>query len=406
MGSVQLVLMSGSAVGVLFIKALGGSDFQAMLPASLVLLLRVIQLPISMTIPPRCGKRFMVVSWHIAAALFAAAFLLPFLTGPGQVGVIAFLMLFSVALVASTSAMTFWFPMLHDLVPVSVRGRFFGKLRSIWNLTSLLVVLGAGVFLGKNPALWQFQIVLLLSILLFSIRTFIVRRIPTGRSLAGELDFAKWQHYVRSLWRERALVMFLLYYGVLGFFMGILGQPLVLYIRHLGFPASANIFIFCFNNLGMVASLFVAGMFVDRLGTKRIFFATHLVLCIVCFCVVAIGTMPSTTALYLLPLAMVVAGGMIAASGVAATAQMFHLVPDRGRAFFMSLSWIIIFAGRAISPLFVVGLLGLAGERWTVTLAGVQWDIFQTILAVTGICMLGAIVLLGRVQEVKHDCGA
>jgi len=402
-GAVQMVLAGGSAVGVLFIKELGGSDFQAMLPASLMLLLRVMQLPISMKVPPRRGKGFMIGCWNVATVFFALAFLLPFLTGGGQLGVILFLSLFSVAMVIGASGTTFWFPLLHDLVPVQMRGRFFGKLRSVWNFTSVLAVLGAGAFLGKNPAIWQFQVIFLLAVGLFVVRTLVIRQVPTGTSLAGELDFAGWQHHIKGLLKQRALVLFLVYYGVLGFFMGILGQPLVLYITHLGFPASDNVIIFCFGNFGMIASLFVAGVLVDRLGTKRIFLTTHLVLCAVCFFVVAVGTMSRTAAMYLLPIALVVAGGMIAASGVAATAQMFHLVPDRGRAFFMSLSWIIIVAGRALSPLCVGGLLGLAGDNWTITLAGMQWDIFQLILAITGAGMLTAIILLRSVQEVKHN---
>lgn len=401
-GSIYYVLASGSAVSVLFIKELGGSDFQAMLPASLLLLTRIIQLPASMKIAPGRGKRFMVNCWHVATGLLGLAFLLPFVLGKGQLSVISFLVLFSIASAISASGGVFWFPLLHDIVPVHTRGRFFGKMRSIWNVVSVAAVLAAGAFLGKNPDLWQFQIIFLITLVLFAGRSFIVRKMPTGNSLAGELEFDDWRHYIKGLLKQRALLIFLAYYGVLGFFMGFLGQPLVLYIRHRGFPADDNIFIYCFSNFGTIASLFVAGVLVDKLGTKRIFLATHLVLCVVCFFVVFVGTMSQAATMYLLPVALVFAGGMIAASGVACTAQMFHLVPDRGRAFFMSLSWIVIFIGRALSPLCIGGILGWCGEDWTITLFSAQWDIFQFILAVAGIMMLSAVSLLYFIQEVKQ----
>ncbi len=402
MGSLYSALICNSAMSVLFIKELGGSDFQAMLPASILLLARFVQLPISMIIPPSRGKRFMMGCWNFGTVLMASAFLLPFVMGRGDFTVMIFLALITLAALFNSSGGVFWFPMLHDIVPINVRGRFFGKLRSLWNSVAILAILAGGAFLGKNPDVWQFQVIFLSAIVLYVGRTLIVRKIQTGNSLAGDIEFDDWRHYIRGLLKQKALLVFLTYYGVLGFFMGVLSQPLVLYIKYRGFPASDNIFIYCFTNFGTIASLFIAGILVDRLGTKRIFLATHLVLCAVCFFVVMVGTMSKETALFLLPVALVFAGAMIAASGVACTAQLFHLIPDRGRAFFMSLSWIVIFTGQALSPLCVGGVLGWAGEDWTITLFSARWDIFQFILAVAGVMMLFAIILLCFIKEVKQ----
>lgn len=401
-GSVFFTLVCNSAIGVLFIKELGGSDFQAMLPASLFMLARFVQLPVSMKIPPGKGKSFMMNCCNIAVVFGVIAYLLPSILEKSSLSVTIFLVFFFVAISVNTAGMVFWFPMLHDIVPEHTRGRFFGKMRSIWQSFCVVFVLACGVFLGKNPELWQFQVVFLIAVAFLASRSWIIKRIPTGNSLAGEMDFDHWKHYIKNVLKQKVLLKFLIYYMILGFFMGVLGDPLVLYIKYRGFPASENIFIYCFKIFGTIASLFVAGILVDKFGRKRIFMASHLVLCAMCFFVVFIGTMPKEAAMFLLPVALVISGAVMAASGIALIAQLFFLIPDQGRAFFLSFSWIIIGISRAVSPLFVGKILDRAGDGWTISLFSIQWDIFQFIFGVTGVMMFLALSMICLVKDVKQ----
>ncbi len=61
-GAVQTQLLMSSAIGVLLIKHLGGSDLQAMLLAPVFMVSRILQIPISLRVPPSRGKRFMLRS--------------------------------------------------------------------------------------------------------------------------------------------------------------------------------------------------------------------------------------------------------------------------------------------------------------------------------------------------------
>ena len=124
-----------------------------------------------------------------------------------------------------------------------------------------------------------------------------------------------------------------------------------------------------------------------------------MVLCAALFSVVAIGMQETSTVAWLLSIVLVVSGGMIALSGVACTAQLFHLIPDRGRAFFMSLSWIVIVAGIAVSLPFVGWLLDITGEGWSTTVFSLKIDIFQLIAGITGIIMISAVGLLYFVHD-------
>ena len=184
--------------------------------------------------------------------------------------------------------------------------------------------------------------------------------------------------------------------------MGILGLPLVLYMDYRGFPIRDNIFIFCFKNFGIIVSLFVAGILVDKLGMKRIFLGTHLVICAVCFFLVYIGTVPNEVAMFLLPVALVISGATMASSGVALMAQLFYLIPDQGRAFFLSLSWIILGISGALAPLCVGKILDCVSKDWIITLFSVQLDIFQFIFAVTGVMLLLTVGLICLVKDAKQ----
>jgi MFS family permease len=402
-GAVLLVLLRGSAIGALFIKQLGGTDFQAMLPASMLLLSRVVQIPVSMHIAPGNGKRFMLRGWAFAAMVMILAFALPAFIDDGKGMVEIFLILLGIVVVIDAGASAFWFPMFHDLIPAHRRGRFLGRLRATWTFTSFLIVLASGFFLGKDPDIWQFQVIFGVAIILYCLRVYFVSKIPTGNSLSGERDFDNWRHYVRNLLRQKPLILFLTYYGILGFCMGFLNQPLVLYMKARGFPAKDNVIIYSFTTLGAIVANLFAGHLVDRFGTKRIFLVAHLILCLTCFAVVGIGMGPNAYAMFLLPAAMVISGGTIAASNVSCTAQLLHLIPDRGRAFYFSLATIITFAGVAISPLLAGMILDAVGDGWQHNAGFVTLDIFQVLLLCAGVLTLAAIIMLLLVQNVHPN---
>lgn len=401
MGGVMTQLLMFSAFGALFIKALGGSDLQAMLPGALIGLPRILQVPVSLLVRPDSAKRFMLSCWWANAAMVAAALVTVALLGhrhPHAASIV--LVLTGIGFTCLMIGSTFWFPLLHDIVPSDQRGRYFGKMRTSWNVSTLAAVLAAAAFLGKDPPVWKFEIVLVAALGLYVGRNLLFARLPEARSHAANTDYADWRRYVRNILSRREVLAFCGYFSLLAFCAGFLGIPLVLYMKQKGFPVGQNMLVFGCRRLGMIVSLLVAGALVDRIGTKRVFLLAHLLLCAVAFAVVGIGWLPPAAAKMLLPPALAAVGGVMGAAGVACSTQLFHLAPDRGRAFFMSLSMLIIVAGASVSPL----LAGLLSESlpagWTATLAGCRLDIFQLMLAAAGTALLVLIALLHFVQDV------
>ena len=404
-GPILPLLLMKTAFGVLLIKHLGGSDFQAMLIGSLLLLPRILQVPTSLLVPPAAGKRFMLRCWSMNGLAIAGVLGITFLPVDSRTKVVLILLLIAVGAVVHLTGSTFWFPLLHDVVPNNERGRFFGKMRAIWSSTTFAAVMIIGVFLGKSPPLWKFQVVLAVALVLYLLRNIFIARLPEGRTPAADTDYADWKRYVTQILSRREVVIFCGYYSLLACCAGFLGRPLVLYMMHMGFVVRENVIIFGFSLLGQVLSLLLAGALTDRVGTKRVFATAHIVLCAVCFSVVGIGWLPKDQAGYLMPIAMIISGGMLAMAGVACTTQLFYLAPDRGRAFFMSLAMILMTAGSALSPIFAGFVSQSVADTWGVSFVGGRLDIFQVMLSVAGLSMLALIALLFFVEDVRPKHG-
>ena len=80
----------------------------------------------------------------------------------------------------------------------------------------------------------------------------------------------------------------------------------------MGFKTGENVLVFGCSTLGRILCLLIAGVLTDRLGTKKVFFISHVGLCAVCFAVVGIGFLPAASAKALMPVAMMVSGAMLA----------------------------------------------------------------------------------------------
>jgi MFS family permease len=308
----------------------------------------------------------------------------------------------TLAILITQSGSTFWFPLLHDVVPKDQRGRFFGKLRAIWSTTLFLSVIGAGLFLGDSPDTWRFQVVLGIAAGGMLLRNALVARIPEARhALTQQDDFGDWRLHVKNLVSRRKVVAFIVYFCVLGFCIGFLGQPLVLYMKHLGFSPRANVITYGFTPVGMAAALLLGGHLVDRLGTRRVFLATHLILCGVSFALIRITMLPMPQLKAYLSVAFIVAGAVRAIAGLACTAQLFHFAPLQGRPLFLSLGNILIYVGPATSLLLAGYVLDAVSPQWSLQVWGISLDVYQIMLCGAGVAMLLVIGLLAFVEDVR-----
>ncbi len=397
------VLLTEKSVGPLFIKALGGTDFQAMLLSSFFGLFIVLQIPTSLRVTPTRGKRFMLRMFLLAGAAAGVAAILPsFLpTGAGPTWIV---LLFLCAFTASRAVgSTFWFPLLHDVVPSNARGRFFGNLRFVWNMSVYGCVVAAGVFLGADPPLWKYQVVLGVALAGHFLRNVIIARIPQPSQHAERSDgFSDWQGHLRTLVRRREVLVFCLYLSTLVFCAGFLQQPMVLYLEHLGFDTSENVVIYGFTTLGSALAFLGAGFLVDHLGTKRTFLLAHLSLCALALIVVTSHGLAPAARKPLLMAVFVITGGAVALTSVAATTQLFHLAPLRGRAFFFGVTTMVAVTGRSLAYLTAGGVLALVPRGWSMPIGGSLYNVYEVVFALAGLGLLGGTLLLYFIHDVRR----
>lgn len=393
------LFLSASALCPLFIKKLGGSDLQAMLPASMAGLMILIQIPISVLVAPALGKRFLSGCWVLASLPVVVIIVASLWFGAQALTVWIVLACIFVALLLLYGGSTFWYPLLDDVVPPRQLGRFFGTLRALWSLAYFAISVLAGIYVGRDPALWQFLVVLGAIAALQLLRKPCVARIPAR--LTHAIAAADWRKDIRAMIGRKDILMFCGYMMLLMFLAGFLAQPLVLYMKHLDFSTRDNTFIYAASVLGSVFALVLAGILVDRIGIRRVFLGVHLVLGALAFLIVVVGELPTGYAKPMLTVLQIIAGAAMAVAVLANTAQIFHLAPANAKTVYMSIMVSVSTIGKAFSP-FLAGVI--LDSRWrqaSVAIGLWTLDIFQLIFLGVGVGLILAMAILPFIQNTR-----
>ncbi len=401
-GLILFLLFMRSAFGALFIKHLGGSDRAVMFILALPGFLPFIQIPLSLLIPPAYGKRFLLGGWACYGILMGLIALVPSLASDTNMALRITLWILPLAIIVNLAAATFWFPLLHGIIPADHRGRFFGKLRATWGTLLFLAIVGSGLFLGKEPSTWRFQIIIFIGVLLVFVRHHFLGPIPwQGNARTVQDDYRDWREYLKVIFKSPDLRKFYLYFILLGFCAGFLGHPLVLYMRDLGFAPRDNIIIFGFTTLGTVLAVYLGGQAVDRLGTGRILAFAHAVIAAMLIFIAGITWLPSIYSRPLFAFTFAMSGAAIAVANLACTTHLFYFAPNCGRVFFLSIINVLTFLGPSMATLITGIVLSQLGSTRIVQLFGTGINLYQIMLIAAGFVALITSLLLKGISNIQ-----
>jgi len=224
------------------------------------------------------GKRKVLLLWHSVSLIFV--FLLLFL--PWLAGVWSkqncLIFLFVVIFLRSCSegmGATGWFPILHDIVPARVTGRFFGNLRTAWQSAGLLGLLVIAFFLGNEPEWWQFEILFLGAGVAWIGRSLSFIRLHEKPPLKTRENKSSVRKIMVEFYRERSLrplIGYLLTYGMACTF----AEPFkIKLLKDLGYSEAFIIQAYCMINAGAILSLWFWGRLADKYGNRSIFSVSH-----------------------------------------------------------------------------------------------------------------------------------
>ena len=168
---------------------------------------------------------------------------------------------------------TVWFPMLRSYVEPTRIGRFFGVLRSGWHLALIFYYLAAQYWLARHPG--EYGPLFLVAWVCGLVRVFMIWRLPERSERTGERIRIR---EALALVRTNPLLRRYLVGVTWGAAMRMSVVPFVMVMmrREVGFSSGHVLFTTVASFAGGLASLYLWGRVVDRIGPAPVFRLTAL----------------------------------------------------------------------------------------------------------------------------------
>lgn len=221
------------------------------------------------------SRRAVIVVWAtVQAALWLPVALLPFLPLPASLTVIILISLATLSHVATGFIHPVWSSLMGDLVPLAVRGRFFGQRNRLTGISSFISLLAAGgllhLFKDQGLAAWGFSLVFLTAMLarLESVRWLGRHEDPPYHMQATDA-FSFWQFLRRA--PQSNFAKFVFFFAIMNFCVSFASPYFALYmlrdlkLSYLQFTSVSAVATLCqfltFRHWGDIS---------DRFGNKKI----------------------------------------------------------------------------------------------------------------------------------------
>jgi len=220
------------------------------------------------------GKKRIMVPFYLAGAVFLALLIGAPLTrgwwGPtGAVAAMAVLL----AGYASLRSLGFsgWFPLVNDNVPDESRGRFFGRLRTSWQIMLILCTIGVGTFLGQHPAVWRFQVLFAVALAANLVMTVGMMAIPEA-PVSVQSEVRRFWQRLSVPFRDKVFVNFLVFGALYNLAAGLVGPFGIRCLKGtLGAGDNVVVWMDTLSSIGAALTLPLWGRFADRLGSRALF---------------------------------------------------------------------------------------------------------------------------------------
>nr|MBF0221041.1 MFS transporter [Desulfobulbaceae bacterium] len=221
------------------------------------------------------SRKNIIFFWSLfQGAIWLPVALLPFLFGPGNFGTISLICLVTINHIATGFIYPVWSSLMGDLVPIKIRGRFFGNRNRLTGMSSFISLLLAGsilhFFKNAEQAALGFLVIFIIAMLARFCSAFWIHRYddPPYR-VQPEDVFSFWQFLRRAPKSNYAKFSF--FFAITNFSVSFSSPYFALYmLRDLNFS------YFEFTAISGLATLFQFltfrywGEISDRFGNKKI----------------------------------------------------------------------------------------------------------------------------------------
>jgi MFS family permease len=292
-----------------------------------------------------------------------------------------------------------FFALLSPIIPEDIRGRFFGKLRFSWQTVSIILTGIATFFLTKNSPLGIFQVVLGIATLGIIMRLVIyIRRIPEVEAVTA--DGPGFIPSIIEALRTDGYMSFCAYVFLLTLFTA--SAPTVFALIEKKVLQFGDNQVVWLGNLGMIGALLgylVGGRCVDRYGTKGVFLVCHFTYGAALF-LFLFRDLPTGILFAYLGMVNLLFGAVSATSGIAISAEMLALIPEKNKSISTSICASLQLAGMSLSGILSAWVLDLGVLRDAWTWHGAELSRFDSVLLAFAVMVILLVVALGLVPSV------
>lgn len=292
-----------------------------------------------------------------------------------------------------------WFALMAPLVPVEVRGRFFGTLRVSWQVVGILFTMAVTALLKYNASLTTYLSILVFVSFLGVIRILYYMKIPELDKPAPErtgfktalINVVSIPNYLPFCSYTFLLTLFT---GACPWIFGLLQKDV------LNFTGSRIVLMGNLLFVGALMGYHFGGKVVDRWGTKVVFLFCHFSFGATLFLFACRDIVPLPT-LVTVGILSACFGMVQAASGIAITTEMMSLIPKTGgKSLSTSLTFTLQAAGTTFSGIITgkVMAYGILSSEWQ--FMGLSMSAYDTLLIGCALMVTLLVVTLGLIPSV------
>ena len=293
-----------------------------------------------------------------------------------------------------------WFALLSPIVPESLRGRFFGRLRLSWQTCGIAFTAICALFLSKDSPISAYQVVFGVIALALGIRLFFYARVPEMESARQHSDSLR--ESFRDTMQADGYVSFCAYVFLLSLFTA--GCPSLFGLiekRVMNLGDNVVVWVGSLLMVGSVVGYFAGGKIVDRYTTKPAFLGCHFGYGAILLLFLARGCVPGST-VAVIGLAHFLFGFVFAVSSVSISTEMLALIPAENKSLSTSLCMALMKGGGGLSGVMSAWALNLGFLKDDWTLWGQPMSSYDAILLVYAAMVVLLVVTLGLVPSVLN----
>ncbi|MCP4350613.1 MAG: MFS transporter [Desulfobacterales bacterium] len=300
--------------------------------------------------------------------------------------------------IGAATMLSSWFALLEPIVPLEIRGRFFGKLRLSWHIVGIVLSIIVSVVLEKYSTLIMYQVILAFIVILLVVRIFFYVQIPEiEKPMPRNIGIRK---ALIDIIRIPGYFPFCSYVFLISLFTGACPWIFGLLEKDVLFFNESQIIMMGYILIGgSLAGYYFGGRIIDTYGTKLTFLICHLFFGTILFLFVGRAIFPWPV--------IVTVGFLTGCHGmlnatlvIAVVTEMMLLIPKENKSLSTSFNNTLLAAGVALSGIISgkVIELGILNKSWE--LFGQAMSDFDTLLLGCGIMVIMLIVTLGLIPSV------